>query len=41
MLYLFVAYTIIWVIIFGYTLLMGKRQRSIEKEINYLKSILK
>jgi len=41
MTYLFAAYTIIWIMIFGYTLLIAKRQRGIEKDIEYLKSILK
>ncbi len=38
--YLFAAYTVIWVIIFGYTLIIGNRQRSIENDILHLKSLL-
>lgn len=38
--YLFAAYAVIWVIIFGYTLMVGKRQRTLENEVLYLKSML-
>lgn len=38
--YLFSAYAVIWVIIFGYTLMVGKRQRTLENEVMYLKSML-
>lgn len=38
--YLFAAYAVIWAVIFGYTLLIGKRQRDIKKDISHLKSLL-
>lgn len=41
MAYLFAAYTIIWTMVFWYVLAIGKRQKKIEKDITYLKSILK
>ncbi|MDA8210300.1 MAG: CcmD family protein [Clostridia bacterium] len=40
MTYLFAAYTVIWAIIFGYTLLIGKRQRDLEKDIIHIKSLV-
>lgn len=40
MTYLFAAYMVIWLAIFGYTLLLGKRQKGIESELGYLKGIL-
>lgn len=39
--YLFAAYAVIWATIFGYTLLIGKRQKNIENEITYFKSLVK
>lgn len=38
--YLFAAYAVIWVVIFSYTLMVGKRQRSLEKELLYIKKML-
>lgn len=38
--YLFAAYAVIWVVIFGYTLMVGRRQRNLENEVLYLKSLL-
>lgn len=39
--YLFAAYTIIWVMLFGYTISIGKRQSSIAQEIDLIKEQLK
>jgi CcmD family protein len=38
--YLFAAYTVIWAVIFGYMLLIGKRQKDIEKDLAHIKSLL-
>ncbi len=38
--YLFSAYLIIWVAIWGYTLRLGVRQRRLMKEIDFLKARL-
>lgn len=38
--YLFAAYAVIWTVIFVYTLMIGKRQKSIENEILYLKNMV-
>lgn len=40
MTYLFAAYAVIWTVIFGYTLLLGTRQKAIERELTYLKGLL-
>lgn len=37
MTYLFAAYTIIWLIIFGYTLLMGRREKQLADDLFMLK----
>lgn len=34
--YLFAAYSIIWVLLGGYILLIGKRQRQLQQEIDQL-----
>ncbi|MGD8190460.1 CcmD family protein [Brevibacillus ginsengisoli] len=34
--YLFAAYSVIWVLLAGYILLIGKRQRQLQKEIEML-----
>jgi len=39
--YLFAGYAVIWIIIFGYTLMVGRRQSNIEKEVMHLKRLLK
>jgi len=39
--YLFAAYAVIWAVIFGYTVMVGKRQKSLENEVAYLKCLLK
>ncbi|MGI1660103.1 CcmD family protein [Desulfitobacterium hafniense] len=38
--YLFAAYSAIWFIVFFYAFTVSKRQRSIEKELLYIKSII-
>jgi len=38
--YLFAAYTVIWVIIFGYTLMLGNRQKNLEQEVFLLRKSL-
>ena len=39
--YLFAAFTIIWVLVFGYVLLLYNGQRKLRREINSLKEALK
>jgi len=39
--YLFAAYTIIWVVLFGYVLLLLSRQRKLRREIDSLKEVLR
>ena len=39
--YLFWAYTAIWILIFAYTLYLGKKQSNLVKEIELLKGALK
>lgn len=37
--YLFLAYSIIWVLIFSYSLRLGKRQAKLQKELELLKAV--
>ncbi|MDX8359502.1 MULTISPECIES: CcmD family protein [Bacillaceae] len=39
--YLFSAYTIAWVLIAGYVVMLGKRQRKLEKELDYIQELEK
>ena len=39
--YLFAAFTIIWVLVFGYVLVLFNRQKRMRQEINSLKEALK
>jgi CcmD family protein len=39
--YLWGAYTAIWAVIFGYLLLLGKRHKNLQKEIDFLKQLEK
>jgi len=39
--YLFWAYTITWAIIFGYTLLLGVREKNLTRDLEMLKQALK
>ena len=34
--YLFAAYTVIWVVVFGYVLMMQRKQRQLQREIKLL-----
>jgi CcmD family protein len=38
--YLFVGYLIIWIIIFAYTMVIGKKQKNLEEEIEFVKNNL-
>lgn len=38
--YLFAAYTIIWVLIFGYTVALGGREKKLQEELFILKKSL-
>lgn len=38
--YLFAAYAVIWAVIFGYTVMVGNRQKKLENEVIYLKTML-
>ncbi len=38
--YLFAAYMIIWVLIFGYVLTLGKREKQLQEDIFVLKKYL-
>jgi CcmD family protein len=35
--YLFAAYTIIWAVVFGYVVLMQRRQRALQKQIDIMR----
>ncbi len=35
--YLFAAYTVIWVVVFGYTLSIGARQRKLAQDLDLIK----
>ncbi|CEG27811.1 CcmD family protein [Bacillus sp. B-jedd] len=37
MTYMYAAYSVAWIIIFGYLVILGKRQSSLKKEIEFLK----
>jgi len=38
--YLFAAYLAIWILIFGYTLTLGKREKQLQEELFFLKKYL-
>ncbi|MFZ3170762.1 MAG: CcmD family protein [Carboxydocellales bacterium] len=38
--YLFAAYTVIWTLIFGYSLWIGRKQKALENELILLKTVL-
>jgi len=40
MTYLFSAYSIIWLLIIGYVVFLGKRQKQIIKEVKFLQDFL-
>lgn len=39
--YLFLAYTILWIISFGYTFFIGKRYRDVKNELEHLEKVLR
>ena len=39
--FLFAAYTIIWVVLFGYVISVFTRQRKLQKELDLLKEMFK
>ena len=39
--FLFAAYTIIWVVLFGYVISIFTRQRKLQKELDLLKEMFK
>ncbi|HEY2422397.1 MAG TPA: CcmD family protein [Neobacillus sp.] len=39
--YMYGAYTVAWVVIFGYLLIIGKRHSKLKKEIEFLKQLEK
>lgn len=38
--YLLIGYLIIWILIFGYTVTIGKKQKKLEQEIEFIKENL-
>jgi len=40
MTYVWAAYTAVWLFIFGYTLILGSRQKKIEREIALLRETI-
>ncbi len=38
--YLFLAYTVLWVINFGYMFFIGKRYKDVKKEVEHLEKVL-
>lgn len=38
--YLFLAYTILWAVNFGYLFFLGKRYRDVQKEVEHLEKVL-
>jgi CcmD family protein len=41
MAFVYAAYSAIWLIIFGYLLILGKRHKNLKKEIEFLKQLEK
>ncbi|HJV16607.1 MAG TPA: CcmD family protein [Bacillales bacterium] len=39
--YLWGAYSAIWLVVFGYLLLLGKRHKNLKKEIDFLRQLEK
>ncbi len=39
--YLFAAFGIVWIVVFGYVLLLFNRQKRLRRELNSLKEVLK
>lgn len=40
LIYVFAAYTVIWLVSFGYLFTIGSRQKRLQKELDALKSVL-
>jgi CcmD family protein len=38
---MYAAYSVVWVVIFGYLLILGKRHNDLKKEIEFLKQLEK
>ena len=38
--YLFAAYAIVWVVLFGYIFILSRRQKRLRREIDLLKEVL-
>lgn len=41
MTFVWAAYSVIWLIIFGYLVILGKRHKDLKKEIEFLKQLEK
>ena len=39
--YLFLAYTVLWVISFGYMFFLGKRYKDVQREVEHLEKIVR
>ena len=39
--YLFAAFAIVWVVLFGYIFILSQRQKKLRREIELLKEVLK
>ncbi|OLS41740.1 CcmD family protein [Bacillus sp. MRMR6] len=39
--FMYAAYSVVWVVIFGYLLILGKRHNDLRKEIEFLKQLEK
>ncbi|MEW9049684.1 MAG: CcmD family protein [Neobacillus sp.] len=39
--FMYAAYSVVWVVIFGYLLILGKRHNDLKKEIEFLKQLEK
>ncbi|NDI33820.1 CcmD family protein [Chengkuizengella sediminis] len=37
--YLFAAYMVIWILLAGYLMILGKRQQKINKEIEFIREL--
>jgi CcmD family protein len=37
--FMYAAYSVAWVLIFGYLVILGKRQSGLKKEIEFLKQL--
>lgn len=37
--FMYAAYSVVWIVIFGYMLIIGKRHTNLKKEIEFLKQL--